>query len=234
MRTFSLTLFAAIFIFRPSAVSIRLLLIDHHGLNMSSLLSSSSSVGVPFSCDVNCIFCQLASARSSEPPTNEESSTGLTLPPDRILYRDRLCYVVRDIHPAAELHLLVIPLAHIRDSSVLDSSHRDLLHHMRMVGEKMLHEHAPSQVIARGSRLGFHLAPFISVPHLHLHVQAGHYRCCCVPPSWCCFPCDCNRIKYTDTCGNGWWKTIDKVEEQIGAVSTREEEQPPKQQMMEV
>ena len=81
----------------------------------------------------------------------------------------------RDIRPCAPLHGLVIPKAHVR--SVLEltpspSNGPDLLHEMRTVALGLVRDHHPEAYKTGDYVLCFHIPPFYSVDHLHLHVLA--------------------------------------------------------------
>lgn len=95
-------------------------------------------------------------------------------------YEDELvtCFVPRD--PSAALHLLVVPREHIPNVNGLqrgDASHLLLLERMRKVGE--------TQLRLCGEQLGwppdvahsfvFHVPPFNSINHLHLHCLVAPY-----------------------------------------------------------
>lgn len=69
--------------------------------------AASTSAPVP-----GCIFCQLAPPLDPSQPLSPTSQ-------ERILFQDEICYVVRDIRPAARLHLLVITRQHVRDCDEL-------------------------------------------------------------------------------------------------------------------
>ncbi|KAI8337228.1 HIT-like domain-containing protein [Chlamydoabsidia padenii] len=79
--------------------------------------------------------------------------------------------VFKDRSPAAKLHLLVIPRKHI--GTVKDMKKKDipLLQDMIGLGEQLLKDHG-YQVNDNKERyrLGFHVPPFNSVNHLHMHV----------------------------------------------------------------
>jgi hypothetical protein len=128
------------------------------------------------------------------------------------LYSDAAVYVVKDIRPAAETHWLVITHAHVHHC---DSPAHELpaftVQHMRSVAEHMLQR---AGLDVSHSRLGFHVPPCISQPHLHMHVLAGTFRgpCSrqcpsCCSAEHCCVGCDCLRVKYTTWCC--WYRSVD-------------------------
>jgi len=81
-----------------------------------------------------------------------------------------LCF--KDIHPHAPLHGLVIPKRCIRTIQDLQSTDLELLEEMFQAARAVLQQHQP-QAWKRGDyRLCFHVPPFNSVNHLHLHVMA--------------------------------------------------------------
>ena len=93
--------------------------------------------------------------------------------------------VIRDIRPAAAHHWLVVPRAHVADVHALRSLRapgdgnggtrllRSMLDAGRLVAER---DGSPSAPLV----MGFHVPPFVSVPHLHLHVLQPPYRSCLV------------------------------------------------------
>mmetsp|Transcript_22546 Transcript_22546/g.34331 ORF Transcript_22546/g.34331 Transcript_22546/m.34331 type:complete len:129 (-) Transcript_22546:10-396(-) len=80
-----------------------------------------------------------------------------------------------DRSPAAPLHLQIIPKLDPvpRDVSSLTASHVPLVLRMREIAEQTLRAegYTPEQAL-----LGFHVPPWISVPHLHMHVIAPRTR----------------------------------------------------------
>ncbi|KAF9191270.1 hypothetical protein BGZ50_009485 [Haplosporangium sp. Z 11] len=80
-----------------------------------------------------------------------------------------------DINPAAETHILIVPVAHIQTVKTLTptTEHISLLEKMRLKGMDLLRErgHDPEE-----SKMGFHVPPFNTVDHLHLHVLGGTYK----------------------------------------------------------
>jgi diadenosine tetraphosphate (Ap4A) HIT family hydrolase len=77
-----------------------------------------------------------------------------------------------DIHPRAPLHALVIPKRYI--PTVFDLSQADLglLEEMRSVALRVLQANQPEALRGGDYLLVFHVPPFNSVNHLHLHVLA--------------------------------------------------------------
>ncbi|KAK3836129.1 MAG: HIT-like domain-containing protein [Linnemannia gamsii] len=101
-----------------------------------------------------CIFCAIA-----------EGSTPTTL-----IYKDDEIAAFNDISPAAETHILIVPVDHVKSVKTVTTDHISLLEKMRLKGIDLLKErgHDPED-----SRLGFHVPPFNTVDHLHLHVVGG-------------------------------------------------------------
>jgi len=177
--------------------------------SLSLMASSAATSGVPAAASLGaaghvaeCVFCQLSVDAAADAGT-------------RIIYADEHVFVVPDHRPAARLHLLVITRAHVRDcNDVL--AQPQLMAHVRRVGEQMLQKHARQ---GEQQRLGFHVPPWISVPHLHLHVLAGNFRgpcsgqCACCSAEHCFAPCDCLRLKYTPCCF--WYRSIDEQQRRI-------------------
>ncbi|XP_023128186.1 adenosine 5'-monophosphoramidase HINT3-like isoform X1 [Amphiprion ocellaris] len=76
----------------------------------------------------------------------------------------------KDIDPAAPHHYLVVPKRHIYSCFSLHKGHICLVERMAEMGKAVLREQGITDM--KVARLGFHMPPYISVGHLHLHVIA--------------------------------------------------------------
>ncbi|KAF9969810.1 Histidine triad nucleotide-binding protein 3 [Actinomortierella ambigua] len=129
-------------------------------------------------------------------------------PPDKLIYKDEHIAVFNDINPAAETHILIIPVKHIGNDNgnfetafppfqahkmdfphinlLLSLSYNllasvktvkpedlDVLKRMHAKGKEILAERGYD---SSNSKLGFHVPPFNTIDHLHLHVLGGEYR----------------------------------------------------------
>ncbi len=102
---------------------------------------------------MDCIFCKIAAGE---------------IPSERV-YEDEHVFAIRDIHPQAPTHVLVVPRAHI--PSLWELEDRDLAGRLLDVAAQ----------VARGEGLeaGWRLIANTreeggqEVPHLHLHVLGG-------------------------------------------------------------
>ncbi|KAI0806346.1 HIT-like protein [Irpex lacteus] len=103
-----------------------------------------------------CIFCDVSREKGFD-----------------VVYEDEKFVVFRDHRPAAAQHLLVIPRRHIDSVRTLTKDDVPTVKRMAEIGHSVLDE---MQVPLSSRRLGFHIPPFYSVKHLHLHVQATPYR----------------------------------------------------------
>ena len=100
----------------------------------------------------------------------------------------------RDRTPKSEFHALVIPKRYIPNVYSLSTTADDvdddanLVREMRVMGLGLLQEHQPTAFAKEDYILCFHIPPFNSVNHLHLHVLApaskmtwfhrhGKYKC---------------------------------------------------------
>ena len=102
----------------------------------------------------NCVFCKIIAGKM----------------PGEFLHQDESCVVLRDLHPQAPMHVLVIPREHIE--SLADASQKDqnVLGHLLRVGARVANEQEHESyrtVINTGAGAGQ------SVFHLHVHVLAG-------------------------------------------------------------
>ncbi len=78
----------------------------------------------------------------------------------------------RDRSPKAELHALVIPKRFIPNVYSLTPEDIRIVQDMRQMGLDLLEEQHPQTLITKDYILCFHIPPFNSVDHLHLHVLA--------------------------------------------------------------
>ncbi|KAI9341023.1 HIT-like domain-containing protein, partial [Zopfochytrium polystomum] len=94
-----------------------------------------------------------------------------------LVHADDQFVVFHDINPSARVHLLIIPREHIPSVLNLTARHLPLLRSMRALGHQLL-----SELVDQGDTgypvrlLGFHVPPFTSVQHLHLHVIAPPFK----------------------------------------------------------
>ena len=86
--------------------------------------------------------------------------------PANILYSDHDYIAFKDINPSAKLHFLVIPRKHLGPISHLSAEHIVMLKKMKEIALKVLDDHSFS---TNQTQLGFHVPPFNSIHHLHLH-----------------------------------------------------------------
>jgi histidine triad (HIT) family protein len=94
--------------------------------------------------------------------------------PADIVHRTETTVAFKDIHPASPLHVLVVPVRHIDDASVITAEDGPVLADMLMVARAVA-DQAGVAGPDRGYRLVFNVGPdaMNSVPHLHLHVLGG-------------------------------------------------------------
>ncbi|EPQ31078.1 uncharacterized protein PFL1_01267 [Pseudozyma flocculosa PF-1] len=118
---------------------------------------------------------------------------------------DYICFTDRS--PAAQHHLLVVPRIHIANVKSLTAQHVGMVREMQALGAKALQVVSPDAKAER--RFGFHIPPFTSVDHLHLHalelpfrssLRSLKYRIAAPPSSgyhkgWSWF------AEYTQACG---------------------------------
>jgi histidine triad (HIT) family protein len=105
--------------------------------------------------DPNCIFCKIAAGQI----------------PSRKVHEDDELLAFHDIHPAAPVHFLIIPKAHLPSLAEAGPEHEALLGRMMAL--------APRLAVAQGATNGFRSVINTGhdggqeVYHLHLHVMGG-------------------------------------------------------------
>ena len=93
------------------------------------------------------------------------------IPVDKV-YEDDYCVVIKDIHPQAPVHVLVIPRKSIQKLSDADASDQALLGHLLLVANKVAKQLGLDDgfriVINTGTGGGQ------TVFHLHVHILGGY------------------------------------------------------------
>jgi len=104
----------------------------------------------------NCIFCQIAAGQA----------------PAQVVYRDEQVTAFRDIHPAAPVHILIIPNRHIPALTETSAEDQALLGHLLVVARELAEREA---IAVNGYRLAINTGADGGqlVYHLHLHLMGG-------------------------------------------------------------
>jgi histidine triad (HIT) family protein len=107
------------------------------------------------SIDPTCLFCKIANGQI----------------PSQKVHEDDELLVFKDIHPAAPVHLLIIPKAHLTSLDHADASHEALLGRMLTLAPRLARE----QGATNGFRTVINTGPDggQEVHHLHVHVMGG-------------------------------------------------------------
>lgn len=135
----------------------------------------------------NCIFCKIVEKTS----------------PSEIKFENDEILIFKDIKPAAKYHFLSIPKEHIVNvNSLTTSDHKRLLDTLMSEGKRILQEQGGD---VNDCLLGFHLPPFNTVGHLHLHVIAPVSNLSFLQ-RWILKP-------------NTWWfATAEQIQEKLGTL----------------
>ncbi|KAG6619409.1 Histidine triad nucleotide-binding protein 3 [Phytophthora cinnamomi] len=132
----------------------------------------------------SCRFCEILRAKA-EP----------------FLYEDEHVVVFRPLRPIVPSHVLIVPRAHIRNVNRLAARHRGLLARMHRVAQAVMTKGSLEleQEQELPVRYSFHVPPFNSIDHVHMHAfhddprRLGYY----------------GRIKYRT---ESWWcRSYDQV-----------------------
>lgn len=104
----------------------------------------------------DCIFCQIIAHKA----------------PADILYQDERVTAFRDIHPAAPIHILVVPNKHIPSMNEAEAEDEAVLGQMQLVAQKIAREQG---IAERGYRLITNVGNEGGqvVYHIHLHLLGG-------------------------------------------------------------
>lgn len=106
---------------------------------------------------MDCLFCKIIRGE---------------MPKDFNYESDRLV-VFPDIHPSADLHLLIVPKEHIGGIEDLNQSHGQLLAEIYQVVNKLVAENNLKDGLYRVAVNG---GKAQHVPHLHFHLLGGQWK----------------------------------------------------------
>lgn len=103
-----------------------------------------------------CVFCRIVNGSL---PSAAVAST-------------ELVYAFRDLHPAAPVHVLVVPREHVENAATVGREHAEVLAEMFVVAREVA---AAEGLLEGGYRLVLNVGADAgnTVPHLHLHVLGG-------------------------------------------------------------
>ncbi len=104
----------------------------------------------------DCLFCKIV---------NKEI-------PSEIVFEDDKCIVIKDINPAAPLHLLIIPKIHIVSLNEIQNNHVELLGNIQLLASRLAHDLG---IADAGYRLVNNCGEWGGqfVLHLHYHLLGG-------------------------------------------------------------
>jgi histidine triad (HIT) family protein len=104
----------------------------------------------------NCLFCQIINHQI----------------PAEIEFENENLIVIKDIHPKAPIHFLIIPKQHIPSINYLEKNHIDLIGDMFVTAKELA---MSNQIADDGYRLiiNTNLNAGQTVNHLHLHLIGG-------------------------------------------------------------
>ena len=107
----------------------------------------------------DCLFCKIAAGAI----------------PSRKVHEDEDLFAFHDIHPAAPVHFLIIPKAHIASLAQAGPAHEALLGRMMMLAPRLAMAQGCNPYPEGGFRLVINTGEEggQEVPHLHMHVMGG-------------------------------------------------------------
>ena len=103
----------------------------------------------------DCVFCQIVAGKL----------------PSKTVYEDRNIIVFEDLHPKAQIHLLIVPRTHIDSLSALSAEHGTLVADMLLLLPRLARENK----CETGFRTVINTGPGggQEVAHLHFHLLGG-------------------------------------------------------------
>jgi len=134
-----------------------------------------------------CIFCDIIHDNMEKSPLIFQNSSLVAFP---------------DLYPAALEHLLVVPKTHIDSVRTVKTSDLELIREMHATGQRLLQELRPNHTYM----MGYHLPPFTSINHLHLHCFALPFK------HWT------KQVKYILPCV---WMSAEDFERQLSEAASK-------------
>jgi histidine triad (HIT) family protein len=106
----------------------------------------------------DCIFCQIVAGQIN----------------GKVIYKDQEVTAFLDAHPAAPVHVLIVPNKHIESVNQLEEADASLLGRMTLVAKQLAREKGVDE---SGYRLVVNTGPNSgqSVFHLHMHLLGGRH-----------------------------------------------------------
>ncbi|CEG42339.1 histidine triad nucleotide-binding protein 3 [Plasmopara halstedii] len=157
----------------------------------------------------SCRFCEIVRARA-----------------ELFLYEDEKVVVFRPLRPIMASHVLIVPRAHIQNVNRLATRHRELLVRMYRVAKAVMIKITEpgafdeqmdlkleelDDTYKNPVRYSFHVPPFNSIDHVHMHVFHDDAR------SLGCY----GRIKYRT---KSWWcRSYDEVMDRLTDIADDEQ-----------
>jgi histidine triad (HIT) family protein len=104
----------------------------------------------------DCLFCRMATGAAQVPK----------------VYEDDKVFVIKDIHPRAPTHVMIVPKEHVPTARELGPDNAALLAHMFATATKIAKDLGVSE---KGYRLTFNVGDEggQTIYHLHLHLLGG-------------------------------------------------------------
>jgi len=107
----------------------------------------------------DCIFCKIINKRL----------------PSEIIYEDEETLVFKDIHPKAEVHLLIVPKKHIKSINEATEKDERLLGRIFLTAKKVAED---LNLVSQGYKLVLNVGRGAGqiINHIHLHLLSGNYN----------------------------------------------------------
>lgn len=102
-----------------------------------------------------CIFCKIIARQL----------------PASIVAEDETCIVIKDIHPKASIHYLIIPKKHVQDLQSLATEEIALVSHLAAMAQRLYQENGEQKAFKLMMNNGYDAGQ--RVFHLHMHYLAG-------------------------------------------------------------
>jgi ATP adenylyltransferase len=122
----------------------------------------------PSASESGCIFCAATAALES-PPDSASTDTPPPSPADLIIARGRLCYVILNLYPYNNGHLMVVPMRHVGSLAAATGAELAELMELTRDAEMALTEVYQAHGINVGINLGRAAGAGV-IDHVHIHL----------------------------------------------------------------
>src|SRR6476620_9196653 len=132
-------------------------------------VTSNAAGNSPSASELGCIFCAAAAALESKAETGADEAPG-----DLIVANGRTCYVILNLYPYNNGHLMVVPKRHVASLATTNQAELTEMMHLTRFAEMALTEAYQPHGINVGVNIGRAAGAGV-IDHVHIHLLPRWY-----------------------------------------------------------